>query len=70
MKYRPVPILNVVGETEFPHGETTDNPNPAPRESSTSVIAAAAVPPANTAAHETPDVDGSTMSACALAVSV
>src|ERR1700759_976079 len=35
MKYRPVPIWKVVAETpEFPHGETTVNPIPAPNQRS------------------------------------
>src|SRR3978361_1822972 len=65
MKYRPVPILKVVAETpEFPHGETTERPMPAPNESSTSVSARDATAPARTAAHDTPGIDGSTTSAC------
>jgi hypothetical protein len=60
MKYKPVPILNVVAETpEFPHGETTVNPIPAPNESSTSVKARDATAPARTAAQDTPGTDGS-----------
>src|ERR1700686_513101 len=66
MKYSPVPILKVVAETpEFPHGETTANPMPAPNERSTSVNAREATAPARTAAQDTPGTDGSTTSACA-----
>jgi len=57
--------LKVVADTpEFPHGETTEKPMPAPKDSSTSVNARDATAPARTAAHETPGTDGSTTSAC------
>src|ERR1700716_2389567 len=66
MKYKPVPILNVVAETpELPHGETTKNPMPAPNDKSTSVKARDATAPANTAAHDTPGTAGSTNTSCA-----
>src|ERR1700733_8890204 len=61
MKYRPVPILNVVADTPaLPHGETADSPRPVPSDSSTSVKAHEATAPARTAAQETPETDGST----------
>src|SRR5882757_6638727 len=61
MKYRPVPILNVVADTPaFPHGETADSPRPVPSDRSTSVKAQEAIAPARTAAQETPETDGST----------
>ena len=67
MKYRPVPILNVVAETpELPHGETTENPMPTPKDKSTSVSARDATAPAKTAAQDTPGTEGSTKSCCAL----
>src|SRR6202140_661803 len=67
MKYSPVPILNVVAETpELPHGEMTENPMPAPKDRRTSVRARDATAPAKTAAQDTPGIDGSTKSACAV----
>jgi hypothetical protein len=63
MKNRPVPILNVVADTpELPQGDTTAKPIPAPNDRRTKVIASEAAAPANTAAQETPDLDGSTPS--------
>jgi hypothetical protein len=63
MKNRPVPILNVVAETpDPPQGDTTAKPIPAPNDNSTSVIASEAAAPADTAAQETPDIEGSTAS--------
>lgn len=65
MKYSPVPILNVVAETpELPQGDTTENPIPAPKDSSTKVSAKEATAPARTAAQDTPGTDGSTNSPC------
>src|ERR1700704_1617428 len=65
MKYRPVPILNVVAATpELPQGEVTENPMPAPNERRTSVNARDVTAPARTAAQDTLGTDGSTMSAC------
>ena len=47
-------MLKVVDETpEFPHGETAENPMPAPNASRIRVSAAAAIAPAATAAQET-----------------
>jgi hypothetical protein len=61
MKYNPVPILNVVAEApEFPQGDTTAKPMPAPNDKSTSVRARDATAPANTAVHVNPDTEGST----------
>src|SRR4051794_32125858 len=61
MKYRPVPILNVVADTPaFPQGETAESPSPVASDSSTSVKAQEAIAPARTAAQETPETDGST----------
>jgi hypothetical protein len=61
MKYRPVPILNVVVDTpEFPHGDTAAKPSPVPNDSRTKVKAHEAIAPASTAAHETPETEGST----------
>jgi hypothetical protein len=60
MKYRPAPILNVVVEApEFPQGETVANPRPVPNDSRTKVRAHEAMAPASTAAHETPETEGS-----------
>src|ERR1700712_1198801 len=65
MKYRPVPILKVVADTpEFPQGETTENPMPAPNDRSTSVNARDATAPAKTADQDTPGTDGSIKSTC------
>jgi hypothetical protein len=56
--------LNVVAETPTPaHGETTDNPKPTPKASSTKVNAQETIAPAATAAHDTPAIDGSPVSA-------
>src|SRR5947209_20202623 len=63
-RYRPVPILNVVADTPEPlHGETTERPRPRPNASSTRVSAQLTTAPAATAAHDTPDTDGSPVSA-------
>src|SRR5882757_6248269 len=74
MKYRPVPILKVDAETpELPHGETTEKPMPAPKESSTRVSARDATAPASTAAQEIPGTDCSSRSAdvaCRIACSI
>src|ERR671927_393399 len=52
----PLAILKVVAEIpEFGHGEMDEKPIPAPNASSTSVSAAAAIPPATTAPHATAD---------------
>lgn len=60
MKNRPVPILNVVAETpDPPQGDTTAKPIPAPNDKRTNVIASEAAAPADTAAQETPDIEGS-----------
>src|ERR1700749_4713369 len=57
MKYSPVPISKLVEETpRLPQGDTTANPNPAPKERSSKVRAQAAAAPARTAPQLTPGV--------------
>jgi hypothetical protein len=64
MRYKPVPILNVVADTPAPdHGETTDNPSPTPNASNTRVNAQETMAPAATAAQDTPATDGSSVPA-------
>src|SRR5438067_5052496 len=66
MKYSPLPISKVVAETpKLDHGDTTENPSPAPSDSKTSVNAQDAIAPATTAAQEIPAKGGSTTSSTA-----
>src|ERR1035437_4039208 len=63
IRYRPVPILNVVAETPAPaHGDTTDKPRPRPKAIRTTVSAQETTAPAATAGHETPAIEGSPVS--------
>src|SRR5664279_1671330 len=63
IRYRPVPILNVVAETPAPdHGDTTDKPRPMPKAIRTTVSAQETTAPAATAGHETPAIEGSPVS--------
>src|ERR1035441_1636536 len=63
IRYRPVPILNVVAETPEPaHGDTTDKPRPRPKAIRRTVSAQVTTAPAATAGHEIPATEGSPVS--------
>src|ERR1700722_12653616 len=59
MKYSPVAAWKVVVDAVVDHGEMLENPTPAPNATRISVRAAAAMPPARIAPHDTAEIAAS-----------